>query len=294
MTASNYDLAVAYRIYSKVSKVPPVFGDNKLKLAELCLRSFKNSLGSLRVKIWVLLDNCPSEYEELFKKYFDINDLEIIKLPGIGNRGTLKKQIHILSEQNVSKIVYFAEDDYFYMPNQFETMVNFIRNSKDVDFLSPYDNPDYYNLDLHRYSSKIKIFGNRHWRSVSCTTVTFLTSRENLRKVKNVIGTYSKKTTYTKGNYDSSYWMSLTKYKVFNLFALIKYLVLGDRNFFRIAKAWFFCWWQILFGKRWKLWVPTPSIATHMESNGLAPNIDWLKLMDQEIDEMNQERAGKL
>ena len=91
MTVSNYDLAVAYRIYPKVSKVPLVFGDNKFKLAELCLRSFKNSLGSLRVKIWVLLDNCPAKYEELFKKYFDINDLEIIKLPGIGNRGTFKK-----------------------------------------------------------------------------------------------------------------------------------------------------------------------------------------------------------
>jgi hypothetical protein len=104
MTTPNYDLAVAYRIYPKVSKVPPVFSDNKFKLSELCLRSFKNSLGSLKVKIWALLDNCPPEYEELFKKYFDINDLEIVKLPGIGDRGTIKKQVHILTEQNVSEI----------------------------------------------------------------------------------------------------------------------------------------------------------------------------------------------
>jgi hypothetical protein len=267
--------------------MPPIFGDNKLKLAELCLKSFKNSLGALKVKMWVLLDNCPSEYEELFKKYFDINDLEIIKLPGIGNGEIFKKQIHILSEQNVSEIVYFAEDDYFYLPNQFEIMVNFIRDNKDVDFVSPYDSPDYYNLDLHKYSSEIKLFGNRHWRSVSCTTLTFLTFREKLRKVKNVIGTYSKETTYTRGNYDSSLWMSLTKYKVFNLFALIKYLILGDPNFIRIAKAWFFCWWQILFGKRWKLWVPIPSIATHLASNHLAPNIDWLNQLSKEIDKMN-------
>lgn len=287
MIAQNYDLAVAYRIYPKVSKVPPVFSDNKFKLSELCLGSFKKSLGSMKVKIWALLDNCPQEYEELFLKYFDKNDLEIIKLPGIGDRGTIKKQIHILSEQNVSEIVYFAEDDYFYLHNQFKAMVDFINLNKDVDFLSPYDNPDYYKLDLHNYSKEIKIFSNKHWRAVACTTNTFLTSREKLRKVKNVIGTFSKGTTFTKGNYDSSYWMSLTKYKVFNLFDLTKYLISGDHNFYRIAKAWYFCWRQILFGKRWKLWVPIPSIATHMESNSLAPNVDWVNLISQEVDGMN-------
>ena len=43
----NYDLAVAYRIYPGVSKVPPVFSQDKLKLAEFCLKSFKDSLGDL-------------------------------------------------------------------------------------------------------------------------------------------------------------------------------------------------------------------------------------------------------
>ena len=42
-----------------------------------------------------------------------------------------------------------------------------------------------------------------------------------------------------------------------------------------IARAWLHCWKQILFGKRWKLWVPTPSIGTHMEKAFLAPSIDW-------------------
>jgi len=288
MSALIYDLAVAYRIYPRVSKIPPVFSDNKFKLAELCLRSFKNSLGSLRARIWILLDNCPSEYEELFKRYFDTDDLEIVRLSGIGDRATLKKQILILSEQDISEIVYFAEDDYFYVPGQFEAMVDFIRNNQDADFLSPYDNLDYYNLELHKYPNDIKIFANRHWRTVSCTTNTFLTSRRKLRRVKNVIETF------TKGNYDSSYWMSLTKYKLFNPFTLIKHLVSRDPDFFRIAKAWFFCWKQILFGKRWKLWVPIPSIATHMENNSLAPNIDWLGLMHQEIKKMNKEDVDRL
>lgn len=288
MAVPEYDLAVAYRIYPGISKVPPLFGDNKFKLAELCLRSFKNSLGSLRAKIWILLDNCPSEYEELFKRYFDIDDLEIVRLSGIGDRATLRKQIHILSEQNISEIVYFAEDDYFYMPGQFGVMVDFMRDNQDVDFLSPYDNLDYYKLELHQYSNDIKVFGNRHWRTASCTTNTFLTSRRKLRTVQNVIKTF------TKGNYDSSYWMSLTKHQLFNPFTLIKYFLSRNQHFLRIAKAWFFCWRQILFGKRWRLWVPIPSIATHMESNSLAPNIDWLRLMYQDIEKMNEEHVNKL
>ena len=32
---------------------------------------------------------------------------------------------------------------------------------------------------------------------------------------------------------------------------------------------------QILFGRRYKLWQPIPSIATHMENISLAPIIDW-------------------
>jgi len=45
MNEFKHDLAVAYRIYPKVSShPPPVFADDKLKLAQLCLNSFKASL----------------------------------------------------------------------------------------------------------------------------------------------------------------------------------------------------------------------------------------------------------
>jgi hypothetical protein len=67
------DLAIAYRIYPKVaeSAMGLPFGDDKLRLSEICLQSFKESLGDLRVKLWVLLDGCPKEYAALFQKYFD-------------------------------------------------------------------------------------------------------------------------------------------------------------------------------------------------------------------------------
>ena len=60
----------------------------------------------------------------LFLKYFDKQDLELIHLPKAGNRATFGQQIKILSEQTDSELVYFAEDDYFFFPNQFEIWLN--------------------------------------------------------------------------------------------------------------------------------------------------------------------------
>jgi hypothetical protein len=41
--------------------------------------------------------------------------------------------------------------------------------------------------------------------------------------------------------------------------------------------AWFFRWRQILFGRRYSLWTPSPSIATHMIAGQEAPGVDWQK-----------------
>jgi hypothetical protein len=274
--ASQYDVAVAYRIYPRVSRVPPLFPNDKYKLSELCLKSFKDSLGSLKVKMFVLLDNCPPSYEDLFKRYFDEHDLELIRLNGVGNRATFDMQIDILLDQNFSEIVYFAEDDYLYLPNQFESMVKFLRDEEEVDFVSPYDHLDYYVDEIHKYKSHIRFFDNRHWRTVAGTCLTFLTTRSVLRSTRNVFKTYASRNT------DGGIWLSLTKYQVFSPFAIAKHVRhLNDKKMRgklidMIGFAWLFCWRQIVFGKRRKVWVPIPCIATHMESDYLAPTFCWI------------------
>src|SRR5438270_8704113 len=88
--AKKYDVAIAYRIYPKVAK-PALglpFSDDKYRLAEVCLESFRRSLGNLQAKIWVLLDGCPPHYTDLFRKYFDPEDLTLIPLQGVGNYQT--------------------------------------------------------------------------------------------------------------------------------------------------------------------------------------------------------------
>jgi hypothetical protein len=68
--------------------------------------------------------------------------------------------------------------------------------------------------------------------------------------------------------------------------ALTQKLELGNprvhwNNWFR-TKTWLKTWrWgygALLFGRRYQLWVPMPALATHMESSGLSPLVDWQSL----------------
>ena len=127
-------------------------------------------------------------------------------------------------------------------------------------------------MKLHEYDSKIKYFGNRHWRTVSCTTLSFMTRKSNLYDTKIIFDTYS-----NKNNFDSSLWMSLTKINLFQFSSIFRFINNNDRDFIRIIKAWIYWWTQIIFGKKYTLWSPIPSLGTHLDDQGIAPVIDWEK-----------------
>jgi hypothetical protein len=276
-SAEKYDLAVAYRIYPKVAKTASglPFSSDKAQLAEVCLQSFRKSLGTLRAKIWVLLDGCPPHYAEMFRRYFAEEDLTLLPLPGIGNYGTFNRQIEILLEQNESELIYFAEDDYFYLPGQFRHMVDFLQADQDVAFVSPYDHRDAYTMPLHETRALVREYGGHHWRTGASTCLTFLTTRSILRRTQSIFRTYARR------NYDCSLWLSLTKERVCQPWVWAR---LAGRQPFTwkiIAKAWLFGWRQILFGKKQRLWTPVPGMATHMDTNALSPGIDWVALIQE-------------
>src|SRR6266849_3107976 len=283
---NNFDVAIAYRIYPKVAESARgfPFADDKLRLSEICLRSFKKSLGDLRIKLWVLLDGCPDDYADLFRKYFGAQELVLVPLQGAGNQGCFAKQIEMLIAQEDSEVVYFAEDDYFYLPGQFRCMVNFLLQHEDVDFLSPYDHLDCYTMDLHRQPKWLKVYGGLHWRTAASTCLTFLTKRETLRKTQTVFRNYKRR------SFDCSLWLSLTKRRVFNPVFFCRHVVREPHFCKVIAKSWVYCWRQILFGRKWRLWIPIPGIATHLDSNAPSPNVDWRALMEAErhtVDEVS-------
>jgi hypothetical protein len=260
------DLAVAYRIYPGISKSPAFFSADKFKLSEMCLQSFRRALGGLRVKIWAILDGCPPEYEALFRETFQDSDLEIISLNKVGNLATFSLQIDLLTAQTEAPYVYFAEDDYFYLPNALEKMITFMRDNPDVDFVTPYDHPDSYYTSSRYESHIVRPYADRYWRTASSTCLTFLTSRETLRPTAPMFKTYSA------GNMDCSLWLALTQ-----KLALANPRVHGE-SLLRV-KIWIQTWiWgfnRILFGRRYRLWAPLPSLGTHIESTCLGPLIDW-------------------
>lgn len=262
--AQKYDLVVAYRCYPGVSKDPLFFKSNKFKLTETCLRSFNKGLGDVNAKIIVLLDKCPKSYELMFRKILKNRNLEIINLPGIGNAKTFELQIDKLVNQNDSDLVYFAEDDYLYLPNSFKKMINFIKNNKNIDFISAYDHLDYYQMAIHR-NPNIMQEGNQRWRVSSSTCLTFLAKKKSLKDSKKVFLSYTRK------NRDVSVWLSLTKINLFNPQLLFK----DPLSFKIIGYTWFRGWQQIIFGKKRVLVTPLPSLATHIESTAIAPGIAW-------------------
>jgi len=277
MSKKKYDLAVAYRIYPKLSKSEQVISDiSKLELAEICLKSFKKSLGNLKASMFAILDNCPQEYFDLFEKYFDEDDLYLFPTTGIGNSSTFEFQCRFLLEQCDSEFVYFAEDDYLYLPNQFEKMISFLKGNSDVDFITPYDHLDYYTHSLHKHKNYIKVFENRHWRTVNSTCLTFLTTKKTLKENRTVFLSYSINQVE-----DAGMWLALTKKWLFNPIAILKFLfrdIVIDKY---ILKTWIHNFRHILFKKRRKLWCPIPSMATHMVRNLLAPVIEWRDIINE-------------
>ncbi|MGO4213589.1 hypothetical protein AB4Y89_19290 [Terriglobus sp. 2YAB30_2] len=260
------DLAIAYRIYPGVSSKPAAWSDDKLKLSQYCLWSFKKSLGSLRVKIWALLDACPPEYEALFRKYFSDEELIVVNLDAIGNFATFSMQIDLLLDQTEADLVYFAEDDYIYSPGALVEMVRFARENPDADFVTPYDHSDQYQLPTRFERHWIRASGDRHWRSSTSTCLTFLATKQALWRTRKVFHSYGRL------NNDGSLWMSITQ----KLGLLNPFVYAADPQLRKLwCKAWFSGWRQILFGRSRRLWNPMPTLATHLESTCLAPLVDW-------------------
>jgi hypothetical protein len=274
-----YDLAVAYRIYPGVSK-PSLglpFDQDKLHQAELCVRSFRRAASNLKVKLWAVMDSCPEQYEQMFRRYFQPEDLVIINLEKAGNYGTFSKQISILLDQDDAECVYFAEDDYLYPNVDFSTLVRFLKHAGDVDFVSPFDHIDDYTLELHNFPKLVRIYEDQHWRNAASTCLTFLTTRQALKRFQRVFRSYSH------GNFDVSVWLALTKYRVFNPFS--RYLYNPEGKYFMMRaflKSWFYGWAQILFGKRGRLWIPVPSFALHLDRFHVAPGYDLAAAMLEE------------
>jgi len=282
-THSPYDLAVVYRICPFMSKTAPqIFKGDKFLLSRVALESFKASLGNLRVKMWVLLDNCPPEYERLFTDLWDTRDLVIERHPGIGNRGTLLRQYQILCDQEDAELIYLAEDDYVYLAHAFEEVVGLLRDHPEVDFITPYLHRDYDALPMHRHRQSFLQHRNQKWETVKTTTGTFAARRTALREIHWVFQTLLQKVWFAEQT-DVGVWLALTKHDIFNPWSWMTWPFKSPYFAWSLFSSWWTCWRQILFGRRYVLWAPSPSLSTHLADGLMPTDYDWNKELETRI-----------
>lgn len=269
---SNYDLAVAWRIYPKISKEPLFFNDNKLNLVKLSLYSFIESAKFLKIKYFIIVDGCPNEYNDAINHLLKYEDYEIINTNSIGNHKTFQLQIEILLKQNYSEFVYFAEDDYLYRPNSFQSLINFVKSKKDVDFLTGYHHKELTYHVIHKINRDFHYLDNICWQTDASTCLTFMTKKNVLKSSKEIF------LTYIKGNNDCSIWLTLTKKHIYN--PLKYYLLWRNKNVgFDILKmAIKYGFKYFLFSRKYKLWTAVPAVCTHLEKEHVSPNIDWISI----------------
>lgn len=246
-------LFIAYRVYPKFSKNAYKIGfSDKFDMFKKCLLSFIDSLDGIDYRIHFLLDSCPPIYNEFIENNVPQNKFIIEQLSNAGNRKTFLKQIDILLSQTFSKNILFAEDDYLYKKGIFSKLIMFL-DSGGVDFLTPYDHPDYYpNVSctkkfFHGYKSDIVFFKGLHYRTVASTTLTFLTNVDILKATEKYFRLY-----LSRNLGDFEVWVIITR---------IKRMTTWTRSTINI---YFTAPGQILFGKKYKLYCTIPSMAIHL------------------------------
>ena len=172
---------------------------------------------------------------------------EIVDLPGLGNSPSYRVALERAILLPESSIVYFAEDDYLYTEAAFEALLSAFDEIPAADYVTLYDHVDRYKRtdDSRGGLSRVFIGGGRHWRTVESTCMTF-GARVSRLKQDAWIQRFATRSRTPK-----------------------------DRILWRLTQGqkWFF--WK--FPKR-SLLGAMPALATHMERDMLAPNVDWAQV----------------
>ena len=272
----KYDLAIAHRVCPILAKTADRFTD-KYKMVEATTTSLANALAGIRVKLVVILDGCPSEYERLFNETFGSGKVEnvdysCISTPSIGNNSTYARQLEILSAVALeARYLYFSEDDYIYKDDAFVAMMDFL-NQDGVDFVTPLDHPDGYQRDRESsMKSVVRVSKWCHWKEISSTCCTFMLKSDSIERAKKSLSYYAD------GGTDFIMGLLLTKKGVYSLSAvfggILKYLFGRPHNWMTIipALAWFRLGPRLMFAPCFRLWSPLPTLAVHLCTPSLPP-----------------------
>jgi hypothetical protein len=190
-------LIVIYRISPYPNGKSPIFSKNKYALVKFCLDSFIKAFSQIKPYVIFVLDSCPLEYQTLINSYSGIKS-EIIELDKAGNKGTWYAQIDIAKLLNSESYVYFAEDDYYYLPNAGKRLMKALEK---YDFVTLCDHANYYEKPMVNKRKIIELIDDYHWKSCESSCLTFGTKVNLVKKYENLFKKY--------GTFDHPLWMEI-------------------------------------------------------------------------------------
>ena len=162
-----------------------------IKSINLCQKKYSD----LRIKTIILDDSSKDENLEKIRQIIKDVDSEIISLDTKKFETKIKKQktqetfsnlASLLQSFEIGKdmgedLIFFVEDDYLHFETMLEEMIaTYERVSSQIGkdiFMCPTDYPYLY---MNNEKTNILIGNKRHWRTISKTLCTFLTSKKLL------------------------------------------------------------------------------------------------------------------
>jgi len=203
----------------------------------ISLKSLKDALTNVDYKITFIVDYKEESdllmlkqlIESVFEDFKIIENFSTEEHGEKRNRFTFKLQLMEAMKSNTD-YVYIVEDDYLYLRSLVNLLFLF-EKYKEVDYVTPYDHPDYYVKPWHEKYQKrnFEVDGDR-FRSVSSTALTFFARASTLKEDVNTFNLYSKTKLM-----DYEVWLLLTKlngssltYKRTALFILYKILYINN------------------------------------------------------------------
>lgn len=137
-----------------------------------CFKNFIDVFGSENLKI--VADNVNDKTKDFIKNYD-------VQYTSLGNAQSLKYAIDqaINTEED---FIYFAEDDYLYLPNAKDLILDGFLN-KSIDYISLYDHPDKYS-ESYSFGETSKVYrtNKSHWRETQSTCMTFAARKSALKR----------------------------------------------------------------------------------------------------------------
>lgn len=173
----------------------PIYQEDKMKLNELCLKSFVNAFKEQEPQIEFICDFCPATYTEMIERICPFP--KIIRYTNIGINETALLSYDIANKQDDD--ILFQECDYLYAPDSSDKLLDGLNA---FGLVSPYDHLNFYiDKTLHSPHITIRLLDTGHWRTTERNTMTFAIKNKIFKKNLKIFEEY--------GYLDGDVWYDL-------------------------------------------------------------------------------------